>query len=143
MKNKKILKQILRAAAVLAGMLLIVAGIFVYLTRYKIGDIDASVSPSGEYEVIYQSVGEPDWPFGYSHARILLKQKNRTVTKFRFDIANDGGILYPDSWQVRWTDTCVRVIVSGEEQYDVLYTLIFDGTVSEETLGARGAGFGE
>lgn len=46
---------------------------------------------------MYQSVGEPDWPFGYSHARFVLKHDGSTVTKYKFDVANDGGILHLDS----------------------------------------------
>lgn len=112
-------------------------GSFVYATRYRISDVDAATSPDGEHEIIFQAVGEPDWPFGYSHARIVLKRNGETVTKQIFDVANDGGVLHPENWSVRWEENCVKVIISGEEQPDALYTYFFDGAVRHESLAVR------
>ena len=36
--------------------------------------IDRSISPNGVYTLEFKSVGEPDWPFGDSHAQIILKK---------------------------------------------------------------------
>ena len=101
-------------------------GSYVYVTKYKITDIDSSVSPDGKYEVLFQSVGDPDWPFGHSHARITLKQDDKTIKQFKLDVANDGGVLHPENWHVSWDDTCVIITISGEEQDDALYTLYYD-----------------
>ena len=73
-KAKKIIKRSCAVAAVLFAAAALLIGSFVYVTRYQIGDIDVSVSDDGRYEVLYQSVGEPDWPFGYSNARLVLKR---------------------------------------------------------------------
>ena len=123
--------------AVIAVLILILIGSFVYVTQYRIGDIDSSTSPDGSYVVLYQAVGEPDWPFGYSHARLVLKNGNETISKYRFDVANDGGVLWPDSWSVCWKDNCVEVTISGEEQHDELYTLYFDGETERITLDTK------
>jgi hypothetical protein len=106
--------------------LLLLTGSYVYVTKYKITDIDSSVSPDGKYEVLFQSVGDPDWPFGHSHARITLKQDDKTIKQFKLDVANDGGVLHPENWHVSWDDTCVIITISGEEQDDALYTLYYD-----------------
>ena len=45
-----------------------------YVTQYKIHDIDTAVSPDGTYELILQQVGDQDWPFGSTHARVVLKE---------------------------------------------------------------------
>lgn len=129
MKAKKITKWVFGIVAVLAAALLLSAGGFIYVTRYRVTDIDTSVSRDGQYEVIFQNVGEPDWPFGYSHGRLVLKHGGRTITKYRFDAANDGKILYPDNWSVSWKENCVNVVISGEEQTDILYSLSFEGAV--------------
>ena len=121
---KKIIKRSCAVAAALFAAALLLLGSFVYVTRYKIADIDVSVSDDGSYEVLYQSVGEPDWPFGASHARLVLKRDGKAVTKFKFDVANDGGTLHADSWRVVWREDSVEVTISGEEQHDVLYTLM-------------------
>ncbi len=40
---------------------------------------------------------------------------------------NDGCSVHQDSWKVTWTDTYVKVVISGEEQNDDQYILYFDG----------------
>jgi hypothetical protein len=137
MKAKKFAKRVCGiAVAILAGLLLLI-GSLLYATRYRISDIDAATSPDGKYEIIFQAVGEPDWPFGTSHARIVLKRNGETVAKRKYDVANDGGVLHPENWRVRWEENCVKVILSGEEQSDELYTYYFDGTVRQESLAVR------
>ena len=134
MKAKKIIKWGCGVAAVILAALLLLIGSFIYVARYRITDIDAATSPDGTYEIVFQAVGEPDWPFGYSHARIVLKRNGETVTKYKFDVANDGGVLHPENWSVRWEESCVKVMISGEEQPDAFYTYDFDGTVRHESL---------
>ena len=129
MKARKIIKRLCGIAAVILAVLLLLIGIFVYDMRYRISDIDAATSPDGKHEIVFQTVGEPDWPFGYSHARIVLKRNGETVTKQKFDVANDGGVLHPENWSVRWEENCVKVIISGEEQPDARYTYFFVGAV--------------
>ena len=50
----------------LAAVFTLLIGGFIYVTRYRSTDIDAAVSPDGAHEIIFQAVGEPDRPFGYS-----------------------------------------------------------------------------
>lgn len=130
MNAKKTIRAVCKiAAGILAALLLLVGG-FAYVTSYKITDIDSSVSDDGQYELLFQSVGEPDWPFGSSHARLALRHGSRSVTKYKLDVENDGKVLYADNWRVSWEDNCVKVTISAEEQADILYILFFDGTVS-------------
>ncbi len=119
-------KLLLGMNTIILLALLLLIGSYVYVTKYKITDIDASVSPDGKYEVLFQSVGDPDWPFGHSHARITLRQDDKTIEQFKLAVANDGGVLHPENWHVSWDDTCVIITISGEEQDDVLYTLYYD-----------------
>ncbi len=104
---------------ILAALLILIGSVF-YATRYRISDIDTATSQDGKHEIVFQAIGEPDWPFGYSHARIVLKRNGETVTKRKFDVANDGGVLHPENWSVRWEENCVKVIISGDEQPDAL-----------------------
>ena len=137
MKTKRIIKWICGIAAVILAALLLLIGRFIYVTRYRISDIDAATSPDGKHEIVFQTVGEPDWPFGYSHARIVLKRNGETVAKRKFDVANDGGALHPENWSIRWEENCVKVIISGEEQPDAFYAFFFDGTVRHESLAVQ------
>lgn len=119
-------KLLLGMNTIILLALLLLTGSYVYVTKYKITDIDSSVSPDGKYEVLFQSVGDPDWPFGHSHARITLRQDDKTIEQFKLAVANDGGVLHPENWHVSWDDTCVIITISGEEQDDALYTLYYD-----------------
>ncbi len=136
-KGKKITKRIFGIAAVILAALLLLIGSFIHDTRYRISDIDAAASPDGRYEIVFQAIGEPDWPSGYSHAGIVLKRNGKIVAKRKYNVSNDGGVLLPDNWSVSWEENCVKVIISGEEQSDELYTFFFDGTVRCESLAVR------
>lgn len=81
MKIKRSMKWICGSIAVVFAALLLLIGGFTYVTKYRITDIDTEASDDGQYEVIFQAVGEPDWPFGYSHARIVLKHNGAVITK--------------------------------------------------------------
>lgn len=126
---KKLLKWVGVAAAVLIAAAALWIGGLTYVSKYKIADIDASVSPDGRYVLAFQSVGEPDFPFGASHARIVLKDGKRKIAEYRFDVANDGALLFPENWAVTWWPDCVTAVVSGDEQDNAAYTFYFDGSV--------------
>lgn len=118
-------------------MFLMIVGSFTYITRYRINPVDSSVSPDGKYELLFQQVGDPDWPFGYTHARLMLKNESETIAKYPFDVANDGGAVQSDSWQVAWKDSYVEVVISGEEQNDEQYILYFDGKTEHNQLDMK------
>ena len=105
-------------------LIMILAGSFTYTTRYKIHDVASYTSPDGKYELLFQQVGDPDWPFG-------------TIAKHSFDIADDGANACSDLCQVTWKATQVEAVISGEEQNDNQYTLFFNGTTDSNQLDTR------
>ena len=126
----KLLKKVMLVFLAIGTVLALLFGSFIYKVKYKISDIDSDISVDGSYEIVFQAIGEPDWPFGYSHARLVLKDGNRIISKYRINVANDGGTLSQDNWNVSWQDSCVQIMICGEEQGDELYALYFDGTVT-------------
>lgn len=126
-KNVKAAKLILGTASVFLVAVLLLAGSFEYMTRRRVRDVDISVSPGGEYVLVLQSVGDPDWPFGHTHAKVVLRQGKRKISEIRFDIANDGAVLSPGNWSVSWEECAAVITVSGDEQEDGVYTMYFDG----------------
>lgn len=131
----KSLKKFLIAFLGIVTVLALSSCSLIYATKYKNSDIDTSASPDGKYKVAFQAVGEPDWPFGYSHARLVLENENGVIIKHQIDVANDGAMLHSNNWAVSWQDNCVQIIINGEEQRDELYVLYFDGTVEREEKG--------
>ena len=136
-KRKSVLRVILGIMAAIAFVFACFLGDFIYATCFKINPVDKSTSPDGTYELSFQQVGDPDWPFGYTHARLVLKNGKRVIIKQTFDIADDGANASISSWNVDWKDISVEVVISGTEQDDVLYVLKFDGSVDRKQLDTR------
>ena len=135
--KKPAVRGILGCLAVINIMIVALAGSFTYVTRYKIHDVAYSTSQDGKYVLLFQQVGDPDWPFGHTHARLILKDESGTIAKYSFDVANDGANVHSDSWQVTWKDTCVEAVISGEEQNDCQYVLYYNGKKDSNQLETR------
>ena len=116
---------------------MILVGSFTYTTRYKIHDVASYTSPDGKYELLFQQVGDPDWPFGHTHARLVLQDEAGTIAKYSFDIADDGANASSDLCQVTWKATQVEAVISGEEQNDNQYILYFNGKTESNQLDTR------
>jgi len=136
-KRKSVIRVIFGIMAAIAFFFACLLGVLIYVTRYKINPVDKSTSPDGTYVLSFQQVGDPDWPFGYTHARLVLKNGKRVIIKQTFDIADDGAQATINSWNVDWKDTSVEVVIFGSEQDDVLYVLKFDGSVDRKQLDTR------
>jgi hypothetical protein len=121
----------------MTGLGLIVAvfiGCFTYTTRYRINHVDSSISPDGQYEVLLQQIGDPEWPFGPTHARLVLNGESQKISQYNFVVLNDGGCLIQEDWSVIWEETCVKITISGKEQPDKLITLYFNGKTESQQI---------
>ncbi len=125
--KKPVVRGIFAMVALFNILIMILDGSFTYTTKYKIHDVASYTSPDGKYELLFQQVGDADWPFGHTHARLVLKDGSGTIDKCRFDIANDGGNASPDLCHVTWKDDHVEAVISGEEQDDAQYILEVNG----------------
>ena len=125
--KKPEIRVILGMLALINILIVVLAGSFTYTTRYKTNDVAYSASQDGTYVVLFQQVGNPDWPFGHTHARLVLKDDSRTIAKRSFDVANDGANVHSGNCQITWKADCVEAVISGEEQSDTRYTLYFNG----------------
>lgn len=133
-KKNTAVKIVISCLILIIAIFIVFAGSIMYVTRYKIHDIDSSLSQDGTHELLFQQVGDPDWPFGSTHARVILKDGNKIITKYKFDVHNDGVNVSENSWLVYWDDYGVDYVVYGEEQSDQLYRLFFDGRVKSRSL---------
>lgn len=86
---------------------------------------------NGQYVVELQATSSPDWPFGSQDGRIVLKDNNnKKICSVDFSLSNDGKSMCESNWKVDWNDESVIVTIMGEEQSDALYTLYYNGVVS-------------
>ena len=77
--KKPAVRGILGFLAAINIMIVVLAGSFTYVTRYKIHEVAYSTSQDGKYVLLFQQVGDPDWPFGHTHARLILKDESGTI----------------------------------------------------------------
>lgn len=125
--SKKAVRIALTIICTFAGILLIFWLIIKYEMSWKITNVGLEESPDGRYSVIFQSVGEADWPFGYSHAKVTVKDGDRIIETFREDIADDGGQFRPENYSVEWMKYGVVITFSGSEQPDRETEIFYDG----------------
>ena len=122
-------------------MLLCLSGIaatlslsILHTTRWKLTDIGIETSPDGRYSILFQEKGEPDWPFGKSHARITVYDGKQVIKKFDEDVADDGGRFQKSNYFVDWLSTGVVITFHGSEQHDQEVIVMYDGSDHSDTL---------
>lgn len=123
---KKAVKIIFIIAAVIAAVLLLLYGIFVYMVRYAVDTVDESKSPNGKYTLLLQSVGSPLF-FSSADGRLVLKEGKKKIAVHEFVLSDDGGSVRSDVWKVQWKKDRVEATISGSEQADEVITIRYDG----------------
>lgn len=131
---KIIMKFVLGFVAVIFIIIAVFWGSFFYVSNYKITKADTSVSPDGTYELVLQSVGEADFPFGSASGRLVLYEGKSRISKADFELFDDGKSIHSSIWEVTWHEDSVEVILSGDEQFDERIILYFDGKKERKQL---------
>ncbi len=86
-------------------------------------------SPNGEYELVFEQMGDPQWPFGPTEVRLTLKTDGGDVIR-RVDatLYNDGANAGEGNIvSVVWNDDDVTVILRAAEMEDKEVTLPYNG----------------
>lgn len=128
------MKFILGFVAVVFIIIVVLWGSFVYVSDYKITNVDTSVSSDGTHELVLQAIGEADFPFGSASGRLVLYEGKSRISKADFELFDDGGCIRSGIWEVTWHEDCVIVILSGDEQPDEQIILYFDGKKENKQL---------
>ena len=118
--------HILKALLILETLFItaIMVCFFITLKSNKITELSREVSPDGEYLLIIEELGMPDWPFGNDHLRISLygTEENSYSASFMADVANNGTQA---GYDVRWEPDGVQIVLSGIEQPTAYYIMPF------------------
>lgn len=101
-----------------------------YSLYEKLTDVGTETSPNERYRLLFQAVGEADFPFGSSHAKVTLYEDNKKIQSFREDIADDGASFRPDNYCVEWLPYGVIITFMGSEQADHEVEMFYDGSDS-------------
>ena len=96
---------------------------FIYETEYKLTTISRHTNPNNNYEILFQSIGEP-FLFGPDDVKItLLDDKKKEIQILLKSISNDGAPSSESSIKVEWFDDYVEITLSGCEQQDETYRI--------------------
>jgi hypothetical protein len=110
---------------IIAGILLlsigIVIGSFQYVIKYKISDIGTELSEDGSCEILFQMIGEPEFPFGRTKVQVIVKKDDFVIKKIKTFISDDGAAFREANWDVRWLEEKVIITLHGSEQDDEVY----------------------
>ena len=108
MKKKKV-KVVLSVI-----MAVFVCGFVVLVLYWKLE------SPDGKYVLIYQQVGDPEWPFGSTDVRLVLKDRDgRKIASVNTFIADDGSAASEMNIKsVEWKEKAVVVVLQASEMDD-------------------------
>ena len=95
-----------------------------YITEIRITDVAEFVNEENKYKVIFQAVGEPEWPFGRTKVKVtLVNDKNKKIKSFKEYISDDGAVAREENIDVNWYANYVEVILKGGEQEDSMHKL--------------------
>ena len=121
-KTAKIVLVVLSVAIVfLIGVCLFVGalwnGAFNFMLPNEIANYH---SPDGEHSLVFEQMGDPQWPFGPTDVRLTLKDHNgkiieRVSTQLFDDGANAGE---HNIASISWDDDVVTVVLRASEMED-------------------------
>ncbi len=129
------MKQRILKILILIETLIIVSAVlwscFVFVNSKKT-ELLRETSPDGDYLLIIQEMGTPDWPFGADHLNISLYEQKadpKYRVSFQADVSNDGCTA---DYEIEWLEDSVQIALIGSEQPTAYYVLPFK-TLNENT----------
>ena len=121
MKNKKFKTALIVILAVLAfGFVLFALYWNGYFNRLFPKEVATVESPDGQYVLVYQQLGDPDWPYGATDVRLVLKDRNgKKLATVSLSIADDGSAASEQNIKsVEWKENEVVVVLQASEMAD-------------------------
>ena len=70
---KKAVKIFAAFVGIIFCLFLVMVGGFWYRTKYRYTDIETQISPDERCRITLQMKGEPEWPFGSTYGRIIVR----------------------------------------------------------------------
>ena len=77
-------------------------------------------SPDGEYSLVFEQMGDPEWPFGPTDVRLTLKNHDgKIIERVSTQVLNDGvNASEHNIASVSWNDDSVIVVLRACEMED-------------------------
>ena len=120
-KFNKILIRIFITFLIIISIFIV---LFIYIIKIRITDVAEFVNEKNNYKIIFQAVGEPEWPFGRTRVKVtLVNSNNKRIKSFKEYINDDGAVAREENIKVNWYDDYVEIILIGGEQEDDVHKL--------------------
>ena len=112
------------------------------MTKCRYAEVDTQTSPDERCQLTLQMKGEPEWPFGSTYGRIVVRYDDKIIKKIEFEIRDDGATLRKENWHVAWGVAGVQITLTGSEQDEQVLQILYDGSeefdgYSEEQITAE------
>lgn len=121
-KTGKIILLILSivVALIIGGYLLVVAfwnGTFNFMLPKEIATYN---SPDGEYSLVFEQMGDPQWPFGPTDVRLTLKNYDgKIIERVSTQLSDDGANAGEHNIaSISWDNDAVVVVLRASEMED-------------------------
>ncbi|MBO7273395.1 MAG: hypothetical protein J6V22_00925 [Clostridia bacterium] len=101
------------------------SGVFNFLLPNEIATYH---SPDGEYSLVFEQMGDPEWPFGPTDVRLTLKNHDgKIVERVSTQVFNDGANASEyNVASVSWNDNSVIVILRACEMEDKEVSIAYE-----------------
>lgn len=83
-------------------------------------EIATYTSPDGEYSLVFEQMGAPQWPFGPTDVRLTLKNHNgKIIERVSTQLMDDGANASEYNIEsVSWNEDAVIIILRASEMED-------------------------
>ena len=85
-------------------------------------------SPDGEYSLVFEQMGDPQWPFGPTDVRLTVKNREGKIIERVFtQIMNDGANASEyNIASISWNDDAVIVVLRATEMEDKVVSIVYN-----------------
>lgn len=128
MRNKEV-KDFFIISIFSIAILIFIVIVIIYNENYKTKTIDTNRFSKGNYTVELKNIGEPEFPFGDTTGKIVLKNNGIKISEKKFKIADDGAVLSKNNWRVKWDDNGAKILLRASEQCDEVVEMKFNGKI--------------
>ena len=129
--EKTILIVLLIILALIAGTFLLIGALWSGALNFMLpNEIAAYHSPDGEYSLVFEQMGDPEWPFGATDIRLTLKDHNGKIIERVSTQLNDDGANASEHniASIFWNDDAVIVILRASEMKDKEVSILYDNS---------------
>ena len=83
-------------------------------------EISTYNSPDGEYSLVFEQMGDPQWPFGPTDVRLTLKSRDgKIIERVSTQLMDDGANASEHNIaSISWKDDAVVVVLRASEMED-------------------------